>query len=416
MKGKGMEMARTFMMAAMAAAATFNACGDVQDVTLAQDAVTRSLTVSYTLTADAVVTIDICTNGYPIAARPLATMAGDVNRKVAAGANRIAFWRPDRAWPGHLFDSGVTARVTAWPVDNPPDFMVVDLLYPSNVTYYASADAMPYDLTNTLYKTDKLVMRKIPAKGVRWRMGGGNTVGNNYSDWRSREVFHYVTFTNDYYMAIFPTTRAQYLRFGGGAVTDVNDAETYHIAQHKIYYMNLRGSVANGFDWPITGHNVRSGSTIDQIRKLTGIDTIDLPTEAQWEYACRAGTATDFNNGKNLTGTWDPAPDGIAVTGNGPQIVGRKPCNNWNLYDCHGNVTEWCLDWYLTTPYAANSEQTDPPGPRSDDAGAPTKRVYRGGYYNTGNTTARSAFRDGRGPNDYVEWAGFRLKCAAVAK
>jgi formylglycine-generating enzyme required for sulfatase activity len=104
------------------------------------------------------------------------------------------------------------------------------------------------------------------------------------------------------------------------------------------------------------------------------------------------------------------------VTGNGPQIVGRKPCNNWNLYDCHGNVTEWCLDWYLTTPYAENSEQTDPPGPRSDDAGAPTKRVYRGGYYNTGNTAARSAFRDGGGPNDYVEWAGFRLKCAAVAK
>ena len=180
--------------------------------------------------------------------------------------------------------------------------------------------------------------------------------------------------------------------------------------------MNLRGSVANGFDWPKTGHAVRDTSTLSTIRKLTGIDSMDLPTEAQWEYACRAGTATDFNNGENLTGTWASAPESISVTGSGPQIVGRKLSNNWNLYDCHGNVTEWCLDWYLTTPYAANSEQTDPPGPESDDAGAPTKRVYRGGYYNTGNTASRSAFRDGGDPNGYIVWAGFRLKCAAIAK
>ena len=408
-------MTKIRMLAVLAAIATFQATGGVQDVSIAQDAVTRNITVSYTLTADAVVTIDICTNGIPINARLLASMAGDVNRKVAAGA-RMAFWRPDRSWPGYNFDANVTARVTAWPIDNPPDFMVIDMLYPSNITYYASADAMPYDLTNTHYKTDKLVMRKIPAKGVRWRMGGGNSVGNNYGDWRSREVYHYVTFTNDYYMAIYPTTRAQYVRFGGGAIDDVNDAETYHVAQAKIYYMNLRGSVANGFDWPKTGHAVRDTSTLSTIRKLTGIDSMDLPTEAQWEYACRAGTATDFNNGENLTGTWASAPESISVTGSGPQIVGRKLSNNWNLYDCHGNVTEWCLDWYLTTPYAANSEQTDPPGPASDDAGAPTKRVYRGGYYNTGNTASRSAFRDGGDPNGYIVWAGFRLKCAAIAK
>lgn len=402
-------------LAAVAVAATLQAGGGVQDVAVAQDAVTRNMTVSYTLTADAVVTIEVLTNGVPIAARTLATMAGDVNRKVKAGPC-LAFWRPDRAWPGYSFDANVTARVTAWPIDNPPDFMVVDLLYPSNVTYYASVDAMPYDLTNTLYKTDKLVMRKIPAKGVRWRMGGGNSVGNNSGDWRSREVYHYVTFTNDYYMAIFPTTRAQYLRFGGGAIDDVNDAETYHIAQNKIYYMNLRGSVANGIDWPKTGHAVRQGSTLDTIRKLTGIDSMDLPTEAQWEYACRAGTATDYNNGVNLTSTWALPPAGTVVTGSGPQIVGTQSSNNWNLYDCHGNVVEWCLDWYLTTPYAANSEQTDPPGPRSDDAGAPTKRSHRGGYYSTSGTAARSAFRDSANPNDYLAQAGFRIKCMAIAK
>ena len=408
-------MFRKFVWAAAAAMVVHQSDGGVQNVRFGQDPVTRNVTVSYDLTSDAVVTIGIFTNGAPIGARALATMAGDVNRKVAAGEGRMAFWRPDRSYPGHKFDGNVTARVTAWPIDNPPDFMVVDLLYPSNITYYVSADALPYDLTNTLYKTDKLVMRKIPAKGVRWRMGAGKVAANNYENWRERETIHYVTFTDDYYMAVFPTTKAQYVRFGKGAVEDVNDAATYHVAQHKTYYTTLRGKVSDGIDWPITGNSVKPGCTIDAVRKFTGIDTMDFPTESQWEYACRAGTPTDFNNGKNLAGTWDPAPDGINVTGDGPQIVGTKPCNNWNLYDCHGNVAEWCLDWYLITPYAENSEQTDPPGPRSDDSRSPTLRCLRGGYW-VGNTISRSAYRDGGNPEGYVERAGFRLKCAAVAK
>lgn len=408
-------MFKAFALAGLAVTSALSAAGGVQNVVLAQDTVSRNITVSYTLTAEAVVTIDIFTNGAPVEARLLSTMAGDVNRKVSAG-ERKAFWRPDHSFTGYKFDANVTARVTAWPIDNPPDFMVVDLLYPSNITYYASADALPYDLTNALYKTDRLVMRKIPAKGVRWRMGAGKIVANNNSNWRSRETIHYVTFTNDYYMAIFPTTHAQYVRFGRGEVADVNDAATYHIAQAKTYYSTLRGKVSDGIDWPITGNSVKPGCTIDTIRKFTGIDTMDFPTESQWEYACRAGTPTDFNNGKDLAATWDPAPDGIVVTGSGPQIVGTKPCNNWNLYDCHGNVTEWCLDWYLDTPYAENSDQIDPPGPQSDDAAAPTKRCYRGGYYITGNTVARSAYRDSGNPEGYIEWAGFRLKCVAIAK
>ena len=415
MKGN-VFMLKPLVLAAAAAVASVQVMGGVRSgsVLLHQDPTTRNVTVSYALTADAVVMIDILTNGVPVEARALASMAGDVNRKVGAGEHK-AFWRPDRSLPGFSFDANVTARVTAWPVDNPPDFMVVDLLYPSNITYYASAEAMPYDLTNTVYKTDKLVMRKIPAKNVRWRMGAGEIAANNSADWRARETIHYVTFNDDYYMAIFPMTHAQYVRFGKGEVADVNDAATYHVAQAKTYYSTLRGKVSDGIDWPITGNSVKPGCTIDAIRKFTGIDTMDLPTESQWEYACRAGTPTDFNNGKNLAGTWDPAPDGINVTGDGPQIVGTKPCNNWNLYDCHGNVAEWCLDWYLTTPYAENSEQTDPPGPRSDDSGSPTKRCLRGGYW-VGNTISRSAYRDGGAHEGYVERAGFRLKCAAIAK
>lgn len=181
-------MFKAFALAGLAVTAALSAAGGVQNVVLAQDTVSRNITVSYTLTAEAVVTIDIFTNGAPVEARLLSTMAGDVNRKVSAG-ERKAFWRPDHSFTGYKFDANVTARVTAWPIDNPPDFMVVDLLYPSNITYYASADALPYDLTNALYKTDRLVMRKIPAKGVRWRMGAGKIVANNNSNWRSMKQF-----------------------------------------------------------------------------------------------------------------------------------------------------------------------------------------------------------------------------------
>ncbi len=101
-----------------------------------------------------------------------------------------------------------------------------------------------------------------------------------------------------------------------------------------------------------------------------------LPTEAEWEYACRAETTTVFNVGDELT---SEQAHFDATKSTGPGVVGSYPPNAFGLYDTHGNVHEWCADWY-NEDYYSRSAQDDPAGP---DAG--THRVTRGGsWWSTG--------------------------------
>lgn len=135
-----------------------------------------------------------------------------------------------------------------------------------------------------------------------------------------------------------------------------------------------------------------------------------LPTEAEWEYACRAGTTTPFSTGDNLPpvflknpgNSWYPAP--TASRGRAdvvPLPVARTPANPWGLFDLHGNVEEWCLDWY--GPYAAG-EQTDPSGRSAGDF-----KVSRGGSHSTPAFYLRSANRQGSLPESRSWFTGFRV-------
>jgi formylglycine-generating enzyme required for sulfatase activity len=123
-----------------------------------------------------------------------------------------------------------------------------------------------------------------------------------------------------------------------------------------------------------------------------------LPTEAEWEYACRAGTTTAYNTGASIndnTGWYDANRAGST------QEVGRKPANAWGLHDMHGNVYEWCWDWY--GDYASGS-QTDPTGASSGSG-----RVIRGGGWNGSAQGVRSAFRYSDTPFDRNSYVGFRV-------
>ena len=128
-----------------------------------------------------------------------------------------------------------------------------------------------------------------------------------------------------------------------------------------------------------------------------------LPTEAQWEYACRAGTNTALNNGKNLTkedGAY-PNLDEVAWysenSGKTTHEVGQKKPNAWGIYDMHGNVFEWCRDWYGEYP---KEDVTDPAGAYNGSS-----RVFRGGGRDCIARYSRSAFRF----NYYHDYRGGRL-------
>jgi formylglycine-generating enzyme required for sulfatase activity len=128
-----------------------------------------------------------------------------------------------------------------------------------------------------------------------------------------------------------------------------------------------------------------------------------LPTEAEWEYACRAGTTTRFSYGDDLnyaslgSYAWYDSNSGDTT-----HAVGQKLPNAWGLYDMHGNVWEWCLDWYSS--YSGNSV-SDPQGPITGSA-----RVVRGGGYDDffGSGLCRSADRIGYAPIYKFTNGGFR--------
>ena len=122
-----------------------------------------------------------------------------------------------------------------------------------------------------------------------------------------------------------------------------------------------------------------------------------LPTEAEWEYACRAGTQTPFYSGTSL----DDAGWFSGNSGGKTRPVGEKQPNPWGLYDMHGNVLEWCWDWLGNYPGEA---QTDPKGPASG-----TNRVYRGGNWRFESHQNRSAYRYGNHPYLKTFFLGFRI-------
>jgi formylglycine-generating enzyme required for sulfatase activity len=120
-----------------------------------------------------------------------------------------------------------------------------------------------------------------------------------------------------------------------------------------------------------------------------------LPTEAQWEYACRAGTTGAYAGELDGMG-WYARKGGSTTNG-----VGQKRANAWGLYDMHGNVSEWCSDWYRDYP---SGSVTDPAGASSGFV-----RVCRGGSWSYPAASARSAVRSGHPPGYRGSFLGFRV-------
>jgi len=159
--------------------------------------------------------------------------------------------------------------------------------------------------------------------------------------------------------------------------------------------------INNSTDPAAWGSVPESGNvTWNGVAIVSGSNGYRLPTEAQWEYACRAGTTTAYNTGDTMS---DSTGWYSGNSGQKTHEVGKTPPNTWGLYDMHGNVWEWCWDWYGTYPG----------GPQTDPEGAPTgsssNRVYRGGSWLHSDSDARSACRSKLGPSSRQMYIGFRL-------
>jgi formylglycine-generating enzyme required for sulfatase activity len=392
-------------------------------VTLKQEA-NRRVVIGYNLkTEAAIVTIDILTNGVSIGAANMRGMYGDVHVKVEPGAEKKAYWTPVKSWPNQVVaDGSMTAVVKAWATNAPPEWMVVNL----DKTYEGRADAVKYytsleqspdggDISNEIYKTSRIVLKRIPAAGVPFFMGSHpSETGHRYvssGDSLGGELLHQTVLSSDFYLAVYETTQAQYSKIYGtpskffflkdGAMRPAENMCVNYVRGKTAYWPG--NSLADGYG------SVAEQSFLGALRKHAGGTVMfDLPTEAQWEFACRAGVQTGLYTGEDITAV-DVSPNLEAIAryngnnNNGDQmqepgnttigtdaataLVGSYQPNGFGLYDMIGNVQELCLDW--KGDYTGDA--TDPVGPVNDEEKA--RGVCRGGSYVFKAAYNRSAAR-----------------------
>lgn len=413
----------------------------VTDMTVVQGPGSREVTIKYKLDIyPAVVTLNVKTNDtVSIGGEHICTAQGAVWRKVTSDDKDASdwctiTWHPEISWTGENGNGfkaeNVKFEVTAWPLDNTPDYMVVDLsaaAQPNTQRYYPAVDFLPGSelgqkgsvTNNTAYRTTSLLMRKIMAKGVRWTKGSVAESGRNAAN----EATYEACLTNNYYIGVFEITQTQSYLIKANYHSQYTAERTMRPAD-ALSYTTIRGADATWPDPPA------DNTLLKKLRDKTGID-FDLPSEAEWEFACRAGHGegywgdgspinivddVDENLNKlsrykgNSTITGDDAKVATLLPSEGgTAICGSYKPNSWGLYDMHGNVAEWCLDWFR------EADQT-----LFDQAGAVNTikiqyNSYRGPRYSgkAGNCRSAARGRDNRGMSGYWTAMGCRVVCRA---
>ncbi len=240
----------------------------------------------------------------------------------------------------------------------------------------------------SVYKKTKIVMRYVPpgtfTMGIDKDSLGLSASENAPAAWSYEWYYpnedpHRVTLTKGFYVSVFSVTRNQHSYITTGDETHVSWGNQ---TKNSINYETLRGSEL-GTNWPASA-SIDAGSVIAAWREKTGFVTLDLPTEAQWEYACRAGTTGMFYDGTSTISEDGATSETLAelawyrANGNSAyHDAGLKRPNGWGLYDMLGNHNELCHDWKKF--HLGTAAVTDPVGPARPDSSGGTGRITRGG-------------------------------------
>ena len=280
---------------------------------------------------------------------PAASFSGDIGFRIQPGLGKHIVWDAGADWGGK---------------------------YSANMRFRVTAD-------------DTLPQNMVWIRPGTFTMGSPSNEKHRQLDEKPQTK---VTISRGFGMSKYEVTQAQYKavigtdpsRFKG----DNNPVEQVSWDDAVAYCAKLTGKEKTAGRLPV-GYEYR------------------LPTEAEWEYACRAGTTTAFSFGDDESQlgeyAWYDSNSGLLgqLNSHTTHPVGQKKPNGWGLYDMHGNVYEWCLDWY---------DGDYPGGSVTDPQGSPTGscRIYRGGGWGYSAGDCRSANRDCSGPGNRRSKMGFR--------
>jgi len=325
--------------------------------------------------------------GYFIKARDLG-----LGNAVAPYLERIA---------AHKLDEKDAAALTAWKLaeglfEN-KNWKAAQHAYEALQRDYAGSTALTNNAVALKERLAAIAWALGPPRETSLNFGGGIQMelelipagefemGSNDGD-ASEKPIHRVKISETFYIGKYTVTQAQYEKVVG---INPSSSKGENLPVERVSYFDAE-------------------EFCRKAGKLTG-NSVRLPTEAEWEYACRAGTKTKFNAGDD-----DAALEQVGwFKGNSDEKthpVGLKKPNAWGLYDMHGNVWQWCMDWY-GEDYYLKSETENPLGPARS-----IHRVIRGGAFVARPGSCRSAFRSNREPGICSSSCGFRVVITSAFK
>ena len=261
-------------------------------------------------------------------------------------------------------------------------------------------------------------MKLVPIKAGEFLMGSKNEFGR----W-AHEHQHKVRLSGPFHIGAFEVTQGEYAKVMGSNPSHFSAAGA---GKEKVKEFDAGKLPVDSVSWEEAVEFCRKLSELPAEKEAGRV--YRLPTEAQWEYACRAGTSTPFHYGEQLSSKManfdgntpylkrEEVIKGVdPATIVGPYLkrtapVGSYEPNEWGLYDMHGNVWEWCSDWFSPV-YYRKSPEADPPGPEKG-----SRKVSRGGGWYYFAAGCRSASRYEREPGRKRNTEGFRVVCTLKKK